>query len=717
MPRNFVDVAVPGPFPQAFSYSTVSDAIDIGSRVLVPLGNRKVVGIVVSTESVPNIAEKKVRAIETVVDPSNLYPNDIWKVCLWAANYYHYPIGEVLIQALPKLLRDGLSATPKYDKVWQLTSLGKGLSTQSLKRAPKQKSCIQLLQNHAALSSKTLKEHGIASQAITALKNKALIEQVDLKPRPLSTVKSSLQLNAEQQYAAEAINNAKKPQLLFGVTGSGKTEVYLAAISAQLAQHKQVLVILPEINLTPQFVERFESRLGIQVEALHSNLTDRQRLNVWCQARDGDLQVVIGTRSAIFTPFKQLGLIVVDEEHSASLKQQEGFKYSARDLAVYRAKVLNIPCVLGSATPSLETYDNAKKGRYGLLELTQRAKAAQPPKWQTIDLRQQVVHSGISEQALVESSRALARGEHVLFYINRLGYAPNILCQSCGWHGECQQCDVNLRVFLNKQQLRCGHCDFTQAIPKQCPNCGEKHLHTTGQGTEQVETYLQQYFQNPIIRIDSETTQRKGALEKQLSRLKQDEPCIIVGTQMMAKGHDFDRLNLVIILNADDGFVSSDYRANEKVAQALTQVAGRAGRGQGSGRVLVQTYQPDHPLLWLLQQNNYSLFAEEELKARQTLQLSPASYDAHILVTSKQPSLCQSVLAELVAQYQWKCQVMGPQPASLARKAGWFRSVLTMRSSNRRSLHESLKAVAAWFYQQKNHRIRWSIDIDPIDTE
>ena len=726
MPTQIISVALPTPLRKHFDYS-VSDtqaiSLQPGCRVRVNFGHRDMIGIAITQAHLSDNIEQSYKPILEQLDDNPIFTPDLWALCKWAATYYQHPLGEVLFGAIPTALRKGLPPKASTEQYWQLSDHGKGLPDNALKRAKKQQLCLQTLQTHGATSAKQLAELGISRSVINALNDKHLIEAIDtrLAPTPI-TPTQTIALNTEQQHAYEALrhsSNQNKPSLLFGVTGSGKTEVYLARMSDAICAGEQVLVLVPEINLTPQFVRRFEQRLGLTVEAMHSGMTDKQRLDIWVRAKEGSLAVVIGTRSALFTPFAKLGLIIVDEEHANTLKQHEGFRYSARDCAIWRAQYLKAPLILGSATPSLESYKNAQSGRYHLLQLTQRAQNATQPHWEIADIRGQAVQAGVSESSLVKIAGAIARKEQVLVFVNRLGYAPNLQCHDCGWHAQCALCDTNQTLFLQRQTLRCQHCNTNIRLPKHCPECSQTNLQTSGQGTEQVSAYLARYFDvTPVLRMDSETTQSRQKLKDLLQQINTGEPCIIVGTQLMAKGHDFAKLSLVVIVNADDGLISANYRAIERTAQLLTQVGGRAGRSDKQGTVLVQTHYPEQPLFTLLANNHYQTIINEELAAREQLALPPYSYEAQILTASQQHYASEQCLTELVSSHQWTCNIIGPMPATLARKAGQFRSVLLFRSTQRSTLHHNISHAVNWLDQHaKKHKCRWSVDVDPIEHQ
>ncbi|MGB2421456.1 MAG: primosomal protein N', partial [Porticoccaceae bacterium] len=536
-----------------------------------------------------------------------------------------------------------------------------------------------------------------------------------LKQDPLSLYQS-------QQTAVDAIDShGFTTYLLDGVTGSGKTEIYLQCIEKVLRYGRQALVLIPEISLTPQTEKRFRDRFNVPIVTLHSGLSDKQRLDAWVQAKSGQARIVMGTRSAIFTPMHTPGLIVLDEEHDQSYKQQEGFRYSARDLAVIRAQQEAIPVILGSATPSLESLNNCQQQRYQHLQLNTRVGEAQQPDWHLIDLRSQQTESGIAHATLTAIGAALQRNQQVLVFLNRRGFAPALVCHQCGWSADCHQCDAKLTVHRARGRLICHHCDYQQSIPRQCPSCHTEQLIAAGEGTERSEAYLQQCFPNSkVLRVDRDSTRRKGAMQAVFDIANSGEPCILVGTQMLAKGHHFANISLVAVLDADSGLFSADFRGHERMGQLLTQVAGRSGRGNSRGQVLIQTHQPDHPLLALLMTQDYRHFAQQLLAQRQISQLPPFQHMAILRAESTRANQAEEFLrmarqlATTIKPPSPDLRYLGPLPAMMEKRAGRFRYLLQLEASQRSDLQQLITQLAP---QLENHRgsrgLRWSIDIDP----
>jgi primosomal protein N' (replication factor Y) len=521
--------------------------------------------------------------------------------------------------------------------------------------------------------------------------------------------------------AAVAIDGGFACSLLFGITGSGKTEVYLALAEKALAAGKQVLVLIPEIGLTPQLVERFRCRLATPVVALHSGLNDSERLHAWLLARLGKAGVVLGTRSAVFTPLPNLGLVIVDEEHDASYKQQDGLRYHARDVAVMRASRADIPVVLGSATPSLDTLHKAREGRYRLLELNDRAASGALPHVDLLDMRRLAHNEGLSHPMLVAIRERLARGEQSLIFLNRRGFAPVLMCYDCGWIAPCPRCDARLTMHKGHNRLRCHHCGTEAPLPQQCPQCEGKRLHPLGEGTERLEQELNRQFPAArVLRIDRDTTRRKGALEASLKQVREGDADILVGTQMLAKGHDFPNITLVGVVNADQGLYGADFRSAETLMQQVVQVSGRAGRADKPGQVLIQTWHPGHPVFAALQRHDYKGFADYELEQRRAAGFPPFTYFALLRAESKEKG---AALRFLNAAHERgratvvpEVELWMPQASTMERRAGFYRAQLLVQSGDRKALHPFLdRWLDAIDTLKLARQVRWSLDVDPVD--
>lgn len=730
MNKTILRVAVPSPLRRWFDYLPPKDTdpaiLQPGVRLRLPFGRRTLVGMVCAIRSDSPVDSSRLKRALSVLDQQPLLPAPELRLLLWAQHYYHHAPGEVVSTALPTLLRQGKPAIPQRQAVWQLTAAGQtALSAGQLARAPKQRAVAELLQAQAAgLNAEQLRF--IVPKALPAVQQ--LVEKgwaIRTTARAEIAAKSATAppLNAAQQQAVDQVQAALgggAAFLLDGVTGSGKTEVYLQLIDRVVQRGEQVLVLVPEISLTPQLLQRFECRLPVPLAVLHSALSARERLNAWLAARSGAARVVIGTRSAVFVPLHRPGLIIIDEEHDTSFKQQEGFRYHARDLAVVRAQQADIPVLLGSATPALESVHNVACGRYQRLSLPERVGGAQPPRVQTLDLRRTPLDEGLALPLLAQIEQHLQRGEQALLFLNRRGYSPTLICHECGWLGSCQHCDARLTLHLRRRRLICHHCGHVQNLPLHCPDCGSVDLRALGEGTERVEQALQRHFPGVgIARIDRDSTQRRGSLQQLLDDIHSGVRPLLLGTQMLAKGHHFPQVTLVAVVNADQGLFSTDYRASERLAQLIVQVAGRAGRAEKPGVVLIQTHHPQHPLLQQLAQSGYADFAVEALAERQAAQLPPYTYQALLRAEAEEASAAQNFLAAAAALGQPladEVELLGPVPAPMERRAGRYRAQLLLQARQRRSRHTFLQR---WLDQvdalPAGRRVRWSLDVDPID--
>jgi primosomal protein N' (replication factor Y) len=726
---SIIRVAVPSPLRRTFDYllpeNLQAAPLLRGCRVAVPFGKREVIGLVIECREKSTIAAEKLKPINAVIDRQPLLPESLFELFIWAANYYQHPIGDALFSTLPVLLRRGSELPAVEIASWRATTRGKGLGPDSLKRSPRQKALMEELLEQPTISQQALLETH-SRTTLKQLAEKDLIALVMQKPQAVALDnllrEQPLLLHQSQQKAMDAIEiHGFNSWLLDGVTGSGKTEIYLQAIEKILRYGRQALVLIPEISLTPQTEKRFRDRFNVPLVTLHSGLTDRARLEAWARAKSGDAQVILGTRSAIFTPLKDPGLIILDEEHDQSYKQQEGFRYSARDLAVIRAKQENIPIILGSATPSLESLNNCNKQRYQHLVLDSRAGNALQPNWQVVDLKTEHLECGICQSTLNAIRETLNKKQQVLVFLNRRGFAPTLLCHQCGWVAECRNCDARLTVHRARGRLICHHCNYQQRNIHQCPSCQGRELIATGEGTERSEAWLQERFpQTPVLRVDRDSTRNKGAMQRVFDTANNGEPCILVGTQMLAKGHHFANITLVVVLDADSGLFSADFRSHERMGQLLVQVAGRSGRGSTAGKVILQTHQPEHPLLQLLIQQGYSQFAKLLLDQRQLTQLPPFTQMAIIRAESNNPNQAEIFLraarglAESIFPPSPELAYLGPLPALMERRAGRFRFLLQLSGQRRGDLQQLLSALCPQLERLPEARqVRWSIDVDP----
>jgi primosomal protein N' (replication factor Y) len=727
-------VAIAVPIYRLFDYlapdSYEAELVQPGIRLEVPFGKGKKVAFLVGLVWESELAPDKLKRVLRILDSHSLLSlNDI-RLLQWASHYYHHPLGEVFGAAFPVALRQGKSASLTTEKRYELTESGKTLALSQLQRAPNQQNLLKTFQRcqtvlteaelaaaqenwRAALKQLMAKGWVRLDPSVTELSGSAALNRDD-----------TIQCNPEQQAAVAAVCQTLDQFgvfLLEGITGSGKTEVYMQIIRTILERGQQVLVLLPEITLTPQLEDRFRRRFAATIALSHSKLTDKERQRAWLAMQQGKCSILLGTRSALFTPLKKPGLIILDEEHDSSFKQQEGFRFSARDVAVVRGKLLNIPVLLGSATPSLESLYNARSQRYRLLQLPNRAGNAIEPVLQLLDIRNKPLQEGLSEPLLAEINNTLAKNEQVLLFLNRRGFAPTLICHGCGWVARCSSCDANLVIHAQEQKLRCHHCGRERHLLKQCPSCCHDGLTPLGLGTERVEKVLSELFPDKsIIRLDRDSIRRKGSLEDYLEQIGQGCIDIILGTQMLAKGHHFPNVTLVAILDVDSGLYSIDFHAAEKLAQMIVQVAGRAGRAEKPGKVILQTRHPEHPLLTTLIRHGYNRFAEIVLEERRQALLPPYSYQALLRVEAAdnlKPLGFLKAVKQIAEQLNTgQTNIMGPVSAPMARRAGHYRFQLLLQNNKRPALHALLDALVPAIERMKLAKsVRWSLDVDPVD--
>ena len=727
-----VRVAVLSPLRRTFDYIVPEELADSppqrGCRVSVYFGKRKIIGLVIEQAASSDFALAKLKPIEAVIDIQPLLPEPLFKLFIWAANYYHHPIGDVLFRTLPALLRVGRSLPlPKQKKLWRATPLAIEHGHEMLKKASlyKQRALLdELLKKPLTRQSQILKFY--TRGTLQRVQEKGIAELVLIGPEKVDLDnllrEQPLTLNPSQQQAMDAIDcHGFNTWLLDGVTGSGKTEIYLQCIEKIIRYGRQALVLIPEISLTPQTEKRFRDRFNSPVAMLHSGLTDQDRLEAWAQAASGDAPIVLGTRSAVFTPMKNPGIIILDEEHDQSYKQQEGFRYSARDLAVIRAKQENIPIILGSATPSLESLNNCENGRYQHLVLANRAGDAKPPNWTMVDLRSEQVESGVANTTLTAIREAIDNQQQVLVFLNRRGFAPSLLCHYCGFAAECPNCDSRLTVHRRRQGLLCHYCNYKRGLLHWCPSCRGDRMVAAGDGTERSEAWLKECFPDTrIIRVDRDTTRKKNALQEMFDTVDSGAPCILVGTQMLAKGHHFANITLVAVLDADSGLFSADFRAHERLGQLLIQVAGRSGRGDVAGKVILQTHQPDHPLLEILIHQGFNQYAKVLREQRQQSQLPPFSQLTLIRADAAHANNAENFLrlarqcAEAIMPASTQINYLGPLPALMERRNARYRYLLQITGERRSDLNYLLsKLVLELEKLPESRRVRWGVDVDP----
>jgi primosomal protein N' (replication factor Y) len=677
------------------------------------------VGVVVGKTGHSEVPAGRLLAVLDVLDGGEpLLDTKLIELLRWCWMYYKHAPGEVIASALPPALRRAKGSLPGCVLHYSLTGEGAERLKEPAGRAPVQ---FEMLGALAAgpLSGTLLM--GIGSQwrkTLAALMDQGWVESLPA-PADRPQISPGPNLKLDQQKAVDPILASRggfSCHLLDGVTGSGKTEVYLHAIEKVISEGRQALVLVPEIGLTPQLLRRFRSRLGLEPAIIHSGLAAGERLDAWATARSGRAALVVGTRSALFTPMPRLGIIILDEEHDASFKQQDGFRYSARDIAVKRAAELDIPVILGSATPSLESLRNAVEGKYIWHRLRERATDAPLPTWRVLDMRQQSTFHGLSAIALEAIGEALEKGEQVMVFLNRRGYAPVLMCQQCGWHGSCERCDAHLTWHRSMGRLCCHHCGAQKPAPLLCPECRADALTGAGEGTQQLEEALEKRFPRfPVLRFDRDRTSRKGVMEQQLEQVRKGDPCLLVGTQMLAKGHHFPAVTLVVIVNIDQALYSADYRALERMGQMIQQVAGRAGRMEKTGTVILQTLHPDHAALELLLSQGYEVYARWLLQERQLAGLPPAGYQALLRAEAHDRSLAENFLDDAARAFPpGETRVYGPMPAIMERISGRSRMYLVVQGASRSALH---RQVDHWLPGLRKlpsaRKVRWAIDIDP----
>ncbi len=682
-------IALLGAYSRLLDYLAPAQSSDpllqpvVGARVLVPFRGTRKMGMIVAILDQSDCPPEKLRPIEMILDQQPLFSTQELTLLHFAAHYYHTSLAAVLDAALPAALKK----IPKIN----------ALLTENIKTLKKIKTPTE----------KILK--------VQQIKNP-----------------DDLIVNQHQQQAIDAVIqhwNTFKIFLLHGVTGSGKTEVYIQLIAHALEQGKQALILVPEIGLTPQLVHRFETRFSVPITVYHSGITDKKRYQAFAAASSGQAAIMIGTRSATFMPLPHLGLLIIDEEHDGSFKQQEGFRYHARDLLIMRAKLAGCPIVLGTATPALESLHKAEQGRYQSLSLPMRAGIAEAPTIRLLDVRHQQLTGGLSAALITEMRARINRQEQVLLLLNRRGFSPVLMCLHCRWMARCSACDAYLSVHYQDPHLECHHCEQRQVIPTQCPECHKEPLQTVGLGTERLEAALNQFFpEAKVLRIDRDSTRKKGAFDDYLSQVHSGEAEILLGTQMIAKGHHFDNVTLVAILDIDQALFNSDFRSLEKMGQLITQVAGRSGRAHKPGQVLLQTQNPDHPHLKVLLEQGYSAFARVLLKERQALGLPPYSYQALIRAEAKHLDRAlgflkaiqkkaidvRSTLSE--AAHAKSFRITGPVPAPMEKRQDQYRGQLLLESTQRPILQKMLALLMpAIEAMPASTKLRWSVDVDPMD--
>lgn len=704
---------------------------DIGKRVLAPFGKRNAIGVILDVADDSDIAPARLKVVTRVLRAAPGFSAQDIKLMRFAAEYYHHPLGAVVVSTLPAGLRLVRRQPAKSLLQYALTARGAALAVEELpKRALTKRRVLALF--HASRELDSLAVSALTPTEKQALKQLIADGHIEQREGSLTPAAPTAEQPAPAVYAPELTSDQTaavaaisadlasfKPHLLLGVTGSGKTEVYLRVIDAVLKRGRQALLLVPEIALTPQLHSTVCARFPqMKVVSLHSGLNETERLTHWVAAQSGVARIVLGTRLAVFAPMPQLGLIVVDEEHDASYKQSDGFRYSARDLAVVRARERDVPIVLGSATPALETWYNAASGRYALTRLPNRVNNT-PPRITCVNTREARLADGLAPALLATMRQRLAAREQVLIFINRRGYAPVLMCHDCNWLSGCQRCSARLVLHLHDKRLHCHHCGHQEDVPLVCPDCGNADLSPVGQGTQRIEAALAAQFpQARVMRIDRDSTRRRNAWRGMRERIEAREVDILVGTQILAKGHDFPNLSLVGVVNADSLLYSTDFRAPERLYALLTQVAGRAGRGTTPGEVLIQTDFPQHPLYAALRDQDYASFADALLNERRAAGFPPFQHQALLraealkLDTAMQWLTRAAALAKAITE---GITVYDPVPAGMMRLAGRERAQLLVQAANRQRLQRFLAAWRALLADKKASTARWAIDVDPLE--
>lgn len=722
-----IKLAIPTPLRKLFDYlppdNSDAEALQPGVRLRVPFGKREVTGYLVEHGADSELDGKVLKTASALLDTEPLLPATMVRLCNWAAHYYQHPVGEVYQVAFARRLRQGEAHRSNTCSGWQLTTHGKGLPKGALARSPKQALALTMLQASPQVSTAAFREVDISAAILRTLEQKGLVSRCSIAlASSAPKAGSPLTPSAEQANILQALASAPvgfSCHLLEGVTGSGKTEIYLRLIADCLAAGRQALVLIPEIGLTPQTLARFSRRFEANIAVLHSGLSDGKRYQAWEDARSGAADIVIGTRSAVFTPLARPGLTIVDEEHDQSFKQQDGFRYSARDVAVKRGQLEDALVILGSATPSLESLQNALQGRYSHHRMQQRAGGSQLPTMTAVDIRKAPLQAGLSPALIEAIEQSLQRRQQVLLFLNRRGYAPTLQCHDCGWIAQCTDCDARLTLHRQQRRLRCHHCSAVKPLVQRCPDCHGDQLMPLGLGTEQAQDWIRQRFaQWPLYRVDSDTMQGRESMQSLVDQINRGEPCILLGTQMLTKGHHFPAVSLVGIIDMDAMLFSTDFRGEERAAQLLTQVAGRAGRAETPGQVLLQTHHPEHPTLSAMLSQSYHDHALAMLEKRRQASMPPAGQLLLLRTDCSDAALGEQFLADLRRSSEGTLpdgiNFIGPLPAPMQRRAGRFRSQLLVHTADRSLSQLAAQRLVQLAQQQRARKgLNWSLDVDP----
>lgn len=726
---SYAAFALAIPLYRAFDYRIAENQpVQPGVRYRLPFGKADKVGVLLSSSHSSEFDDSKIRTTFEALDHEPVLSTHMLELARWIADYYLQPPGEVLFQCLPKYLRSANALKDTRIKVWQSRAIDVNTRDAISKRSPRQDELLGAIeQSEGGLNAIQLKAinpnwHGV----ILALESKQAIDWQWAKPSlsdiPLQAAPTLSQQQSEVVEAMSAHIDHFSVHLLDGITGSGKTEVYFKLIEQQLALNQQVIYLVPEIGLTSQLVERVKSRFGPQFAISHSGLTDNRRYQAWQQFRDGDVNIMLGTRSCLFSQCDRLGLIIIDEEHDSSYKQEDGIRYHARDVAIKRAQMLDIPILLGSATLSMESINNAAREHFYLHRLTERPTSYPPPPIQLIDVRNVKLDTGCSPQLMQKIAQHIEAGGQVLLYLNRRGFAPVVMCHECGWQAHCTRCDSRLTLHQSLNRLLCHHCGYAQPQPAACPSCQHADIKHYGVGTEQLQQRLQQSFpQVALLRIDRDAISGREAFAERLKTLQKGDPCILIGTQMIAKGHDYPAITLSVILDADQALFSASYRASEQLIQTVFQVSGRSGRGTRQGEAFVQTRFAEHPLMQSLIKQEYRDIAGTVLRERKLLNFPP--YARVIMFRADALSLEQAMnkLEEIREQLidlakQAGIQCIGPMPALMTRRIGRYRAQLCLIGSDFRQLRATLREAMPNIEKiVSTHSVKWMIDVDAYD--
>ncbi len=706
-----LQVALPVPLDRCFDYRHEGETPAIGCRVRVPFGQRELIGIVAGIAA---DRDGEFKSIIEVLDKAPLFDPVLWQTFERAARYYHAPLGDLIATAMPAGLRRAQAIDVQREVLVNLIDR----TAPGPARGERAKAIWARLLAGPASGAELAAIHAPWRAVVRRWIEKRWVSLSEMSPyMPPPILAPPPPLSEAQLEAVRALRSAHgfTVHLLDGVTGSGKTEVYLQRLADIVAAGRQGLLLVPEIGLTPQLLARVRERLPARVAALHSSLGDGERAAAYAAAARGEVDVVVGTRSAVWTPLPNLGLIVVDEEHDASFKQQDGIRYHARDVALLRAQGANAPVLLGSATPSFESLHNVDSGKFMRLELPQRVGTAKPPTWTTVDLRLKTLRDGFAPETLLHIRRHLDMGGQVLVFKNRRGYSPAMLCHDCGWHGRCEACEHALTWHRGEGVLRCHSCGFQQRAPRSCPECHGLALMPQGSGTERLEAALAEHFPaTPMVRLDRDTTAHKNAFENAITTVLKGEPMLIVGTQMLAKGHHLPDVSLVVVAGVDEHLMSPDFRAAEHLAQLLVQVAGRAGRAARPGEVLLQTHVPQHPTLTTLIERGYGAYAQAALAERKQAELPPCVFAAVLRSEHRDAKIAEQFLSSLVEPRHDGVSIAGPLPAPQPKRQDRFRFQLILMAAQRGALHAALKARTIRMRASKI-KVRYSIDVDPLD--